>query len=73
VEPYLNWPLWYRAYKDTQLSIYVLFYIDMIFLCYIAVFKANFYVCFMIHTHICQPRAVCKAALTLSVNEIPKS
>jgi len=53
VEPYLNWPLWYRAYADAQLLVHILFYIDMIFfLCYIAVFMAAFYVDPMIDTHI---------------------
>lgn len=71
MEPYLSWPLCYKAYADAQLSVRILFYVDTIFfLCYIAVFNATFYVGLVIHTHICQPRAVWQAALTLSVNEM---
>jgi hypothetical protein len=48
-----------QDFADAQLSVHILFFIDMIFfLCYIVLLKATFYVGLMIHTHFCQPRAV---------------
>jgi hypothetical protein len=53
----------------TFYSCFVLCRYNFFFLCYVA----TFYVGLMIHTHICQTRAVWQVALTLSVNEMPES